>query len=381
MNTGEAMAQKKRKRNKNIVLRFGTAAFVLVILLGLFLLFRVSKIRVYGNERHSSEEISADLMQNTFLKNTLYLLWKFRDGEVPDNMAFLNSLHVQMKSPSHIDVHVTEKKPVAYLEKGGYVYIDQEGIVLEISDEPGTDVPIVTGVSVEEPLLYQKLPAQSSAQLRTILSLTQLLSEQGVAADEIRFGENMEITLYVGDIETELGQDEYLEEKTANLAKILPRLENQRGVLHMESFTGRNEQVPFTPEGAAGTDNSGDASDGENEDGQQEGDGEGADDSGDSGLTDTGENGGSDQDGLGGNDENGEGQDSGDDAGEDQESTTVYPMVFNSSGTLVYNVHVENGIVVDEYGNPVPGVTVNENGNVVDAYMNVFDPNTGELIQ
>ena len=56
-------------------------------------------------------------------------------------------------------------------------------------------------------------------------------------------------------------------------------------------------------------------------------------------------------------------------------------MVFDSSGTLVYNVHVENGTVVDENGNPVPGVTVNENGNVVDAYMNVFDSATGELIQ
>ena len=56
-------------------------------------------------------------------------------------------------------------------------------------------------------------------------------------------------------------------------------------------------------------------------------------------------------------------------------------MVFNSSGTLVYNVRISNGTVVDEYGNPVPGVTVNEDGNVVDAYMNVFDSATGELIQ
>ena len=56
-------------------------------------------------------------------------------------------------------------------------------------------------------------------------------------------------------------------------------------------------------------------------------------------------------------------------------------MVFNSSGTLVYNVHVSNGTVVDANGNPVPGCYVNENGHVVDAYMNEFDPSTGELIQ
>ena len=54
-------------------------------------------------------------------------------------------------------------------------------------------------------------------------------------------------------------------------------------------------------------------------------------------------------------------------------------MVFDSSGNLVYNVHVENGTVVDANGNPVSGCTVNENGDVVDDYMNVFDGKTGEL--
>lgn len=56
-------------------------------------------------------------------------------------------------------------------------------------------------------------------------------------------------------------------------------------------------------------------------------------------------------------------------------------MVFDSSGTLVYNVHVENGTVVDANGNPVSGCSVDSDGYVVDAYMNRFDPDTGELVQ
>ncbi len=355
------MAQNKRTRRKARIAKAVAAAGVCLLLLIFILLFRVRKIQVYGNEHHSSEEISSGLIDDVFMKNTAYMLWKYRDGKVPSGMPYLESLHVQMKSPSQLDVHVTEKKPVAYFDKGGYVYIDEEGTVLEITDQTYDGVPIVTGAAMEDPLLYQKLPAQSSAQLRTILSLTQLLAYQGVTADEIRFGENMEITIFSGKIEIQLGQDEYLEEKIANLAKILPRLDGQSGTLHLEGFTGRNEQVPFTPSEAApeGTDENGAAG----EDGEAgEGSGDGSGD---------GEDGQAAGDGEG----SGDGQDDG------NESGTVYPMVFNSSGTLVYNVRVENGTVVDEYGNPVPGVSVNEDGNVVDAYMNVFDSATGELIQ
>lgn len=332
----------------------------MLLFVAFILLFRVRKIKVYGNEYHSAEEISSGLTENSFMKNTVYMLWKFREGKIPDDMPYLESLHVQIKSPSQLDVHVTEKAPVAYLDKNGHVYIDQDGTVLEISDSEHAGIPIVTGVEVEEPLLYQKLPAASGAQLRTTLSLTQLLSYQGVSVDEIRFGENMEITVFSGSVEIQLGQDEYLEEKIANLAKILPRLDGQSGTLHLEGFTGRNEQVPFTPSGT----------------------GVGAEDEEDlSGAEGNPEDSGDDSGDAQGDQADADGQDGQADGDENENTGTVIPMVFNSSGTLVYNVHIENGAVVDEYGNPVPGVTINEDGNVVDAYMNVFDPATGENIQ
>ena len=63
------------------------------------------------------------------------------------------------------------------------------------------------------------------------------------------------------------------------------------------------------------------------------------------------------------------------------EPTGVTFMVFNSSGTLLNDARVVNGQVVDSYGNPIDGCYVNEDGNVVDAYMNVIDPMTGTLAQ
>ena len=54
-------------------------------------------------------------------------------------------------------------------------------------------------------------------------------------------------------------------------------------------------------------------------------------------------------------------------------------MVFDSSGTLRYDARVIAGQVLDAYGSPIDGCYVNENGYVVDAYMNVIDPMTGTL--
>ena len=347
-------------------------ALAVLIFAALLLLFQVREVKVYGNERHSQGEIAADLVDELMVKNTLYLLWRYKDGEVPDTMPYLNSISVQMKTPSAVDVQVSEKELVGYIDKGEYIYFDQNGLILEITDQIYDGIPVVTGVDTQEVTLYQKLPTNSSAQLRTILSLTQLLAYHQLEAEEIRFGENMEITMFLHDVEVKLGQDEYLEEKIANLRAILEKMDStDRGVLHLESFTGKNEAVTFTrsneaqesgtitgttSDGASDTDSSGDGS---------------AVDLGtvtDPGTAaDPGEPDGSSLDGQ-------------DAAQEDAWSQPGF-MVFNSSGTLVYNVRVINGVAVDEYGNAVPGCTVNEQGYVVDAYMNVIDPATGTLAE
>ena len=336
---------KRRKRKQRIVKLAVAAVFILAAVAAVFL-FQVRTIEVYGNSRHSSEEITGGLMNETLSKNTLYLLWKYKDGEVPDTLPFLNTLQVQMKTPSHVEVIVEEKELVGYIDKGQYVYFDKSGIVLQMTDEAFLDVPIITGVGTEEPVLYKKLPTESSAQLRTILSLTQLLTYHELEAQEIRFSENMEITVFIGNIEVMLGQDEYLEEKVANLKAILNSMSGtETGILHLESFTGSTMNVTFTPftetEAPEIT-----------EDTAVE-DAESSDDSADA-VKETVQESSSGGDPF---------------------------MAFDSSGTLRYDVRVVNGVAVDSYGVPVPGCTVNENGYVVDAYMNVIDPATGQPIQ
>lgn len=397
--TGDKMSRRNRRKRRMIRLAFllGLVAAVLAVVF----LFRVRKVTVYGNSRHTSDEIARGLTHNFLTENTLYLQWEYRKGTVPDTLPFLNSLEVRMKSPFEIQVTVTEKELAGYIDKGDKVYFDSEGVVLEITDKVYDDLPVVTGADVEEPVLYQKLPTSSSAQLRTILSLTQLLRYQELNAREIRFGENSDITVYVDGVEALLGQDEYLEEKVANLRAILAKMEGKSGTLHLESFTGKNDATTFsvsneteaqTESGTIGS-GDGDGTDGDGAGGV--GDGTGGNGDGTGGTGDgtggTGDGAGGTGDGTGdgtggdgaggtgdGTDGSGNATDGSDGSGSD--SSQVIAMVFDSTGTLVYNVHISNGTVVDSNGNPVSGCYVNENGYVVDAYMNVIDPATGNLM-
>lgn len=366
----------RRNKRKKRAARLIGLIFLVVLLAGFGLLFHVRTVKVYGNSRHTAEEITDGLMDGLLTKNTLYLQWKYRNGTVPDTMPYLTSLKVQMKSPFEVEVDVSEREPVAYINQGSNAYFDENGLVLAITDEVYDGIPVVTGADVDTPVLYQKLPVVSSAQLRTILSVTQLLKYQELEAKEIRFDESGDITVYIGKVEAMLGQDEYMEEKIANLRAILKKMDNTPGTLHLESFTGKNDTATFRPSDEPETET------------EQQTDTAGAGGTADSTADGTA---GSDAGGTGGDSTgtatdaigSADGENTGDAAADQStaDSSATISMVFDSSGTLVYNVHVENGTVVDANGNPVSGCTVDSDGYVVDAYMNRFSPETGELVQ
>ncbi len=347
------MEEKRRKTWILIPLLLVIAA-VLFVVFG----FHVNSVVVSGNSHFAASEIADDLISDTLSENSLYLIWRYRKGDPPDSMAYLDSLHVSLKSPGTVRIAVTEKPLAGFFDTGSYDYFDNSGVVLEITREKYEGIPLIKGISLGEVTLFQKVPTQSSAQLRTILSLLELLDYQELAADEIVFGEDSQITVVIGGIEAELGQDEYLEEKVANMNAVLKTMDGtERGTLHLENVTGKNEDITFSAskeaetepettdamESLAGVYSASDVTDSE-------------------GVSDE------------------EAAEEGEEEEEEEPASRTDLMVFNSYGELVTNVQVSDGMVIDSYGNQVPGCSINEDGNIVDAYMNEIDPATGDLL-
>lgn len=364
------MARKRRKQKITrirLILAFliGTA-LVLAVLIGVF---RIRSVEVIGWERHGAQEIKNSLIYDWKTENTLYFCWKYRTAVSDSAVPYLESIQAKMLSPGKVRLTVKERQLSGYVQYAGEnIYFDKDGIVLEVTQEVYEDIPCVSGITMEAPVLYQRLPVENAAQMGAMLKITGLLVKAEFIPDNISFDEDLNITLTVGGITVKLGQNSCLEEKVANLITICQELEGQTGTLNMESFTGK-EEIPFQP-------GEPDSSESEPEEDQESLSGEG----------DTREDGGNDQEG-----ETGEasGEETGREETVSQEDSTVSGevtgvagfMVFDSSGTLRYDARVMNGQVVDASGTPIDGCYVNENGNVVDAYWNEIDPYTGQLAQ
>jgi len=379
-----------------VILLAVLAAAALILVYG----FRIRTVAVEGNERYPAEEISSDLMSTSLLQNTLYFAWRYRSAVPSPDAPYLTSVRAKILSPTSVKISVTESTLIGRVQYDGQnVYFDEDGIVQMITDEVRPGIPLVTGVSLQKPTLYQKLSMDNASTLRTMLSVTQLLIQADFIPDSVTFDESGNMTLRFGSVAVRLGQDEYLEEKIANLVQIYPQISSESGTLNMEGFTGKNSSITFRRSSDATDESETEGDMSEILAGAGAGSGDAEEDSGEAAAEESPDDGSQpeaaaegagDQSGQNaaeggeaaddGSQPDGEAGDSGDQE-EDQQSVGSGVMAFDSSGTLHYDARIVNGQVVDASGNPIDGCTVDENGNIKDAFWNVIDPVTGQNVQ
>lgn len=222
----------------------GVLALAALILLGLF---QVREVTVIGNSRYNAQEIQDAVMQDGLCKNTLYLLWKYGDPErANQELPFLNGLEVTMISPYQVQLRVYEKPEVGYVQKSGsYIYFDEQGQVIEQSKKNHEGVPKVTGLTLDEVVLYETIPVKDETQRDSLITLARLLNKNGLIPDEIKFDKSEGIFLYFDQVRVKMGEPVALEEKTAALKSIVPQLDGQEGTVHMEGYSEETKTVTF----------------------------------------------------------------------------------------------------------------------------------------
>ena len=102
-----------------------------------FGLFRVQKIKISGNKQYKAKTIQEAILKDGLCKNSLYLIWKFKDQEkVTEDIPFLSGASARLITPFEVEITVHEKQQIGYLlNQGSYVYFDKDGMVVDISDQ------------------------------------------------------------------------------------------------------------------------------------------------------------------------------------------------------------------------------------------------------
>lgn len=216
--------------------------FTLILFLSFAGAFRITEVIVTGNEYYTKEEI-VDFVLGEDLQNSLYIYLRYRYQE-HQVIPFIDTFEVVLNSPHSISIRVYEKGIVGYVRYlGKNVYFDKDGIVVESSDEQMENIPMISGLSFNQLILYQPLNVQDNTIFNIILNITQILKKYDLHPDEIRFRGSSDLSLKMGDVQVALGTGEHMDEKIARIKQLEGDLAGKTGTLHMENYTDESTHI------------------------------------------------------------------------------------------------------------------------------------------
>lgn len=246
---GETEEKPKRRRRKKS--RFGYYLYAVVILLltitnitlAMLLLTYVQNIEISGTENSDQSEIAEWIQEDPLTVNSLYTILKFQRGnyELP---VYLKDIKVGLGAPWTLKVEVTEKEEIGcIIAEDGYVYFDEEGLVLRRGLEPLEGIPLIEGLQVKNVKQFEKLQVDNEKVFSYIVNITEEIEKQKLSPERIVW-EDDSMNLYFGEVCVQLGKTDF-EEKLMELPPILEKLEGKKGVLRMEYYSETNDSISF----------------------------------------------------------------------------------------------------------------------------------------
>ncbi len=238
---------RKKKRHPKKKKHLLPALFVLLLLAGataFFVYFQVETIEVMENERYTKEEIQQMALRGPLAFNSV-LAPLLYSGSVKD-IPFVEGFDVRQVNRNTIAISIREKQPVGCIPfLDCYMYFDRTGSLIESSTTRDTKIPYFDGLSIDQVALGAPVQMQEESLLNTAVSLARIFEKNELIPDHILFDDMSRITLEYGNIQVQLGEDTFLEDKMARLIAILPKIRGQKGLLHMESVTADIKTITF----------------------------------------------------------------------------------------------------------------------------------------
>lgn len=223
------------------------AVVVLAAAVFFFTFFQVKTVEVIGNDHYTEDELKEKILKGSMTSNAI-LAPLFYSKNAAEELPYIESFNVRRSGRNKLIISVKEKSVVGcipYLDS--YVYFDSNGYFVEGSKTRDTKVAFFDGIQPKKVVMEEKLPIKETV-LNTAVALSTIFAKNDMVPDHIMFDDSYEISLLYGDITVQLGKDEYLEDKMTRAIVILPQLEGQKGILHMENISRNSKTVTFEAE-------------------------------------------------------------------------------------------------------------------------------------
>ncbi len=217
----------KIKMSRNLIFLFSILTLLLIFIH--LPMFNVKSVQVIGNVNTKVEDIENIVL----FDDTMNIFWVNTNKmeAAVKALPYVKTVKVKKSVPDEIVVEIVEREPIAYLlyNKNSYIYIDDEGYVLEVASKPLEDKPFVVGVkygnfNLNEPLVFERnYVIQMIATLNMNIEKYKLQNYQ-ITIDLL---EDFNVKLVINDITVGLGEFENIDKKMRYLKSILTKLDEE----------------------------------------------------------------------------------------------------------------------------------------------------------
>ena len=228
----------KTIRFKFKLIIFLVCAILVIVLIMFSPLFNFEYVTVSGNFQIETDEIleraGLDDYTNFFLFNT-----SRARRNILENL-YIEQVVINRTFPDTVEIIVQERFLSGFIEhlEGMFLYIDENGRVLDVRSYRAEDLPIITGLRFTRFQLGQTLEVDNPDAFSTVVTYSRLLNRHGlvdiVTQLDVSNHNNARLRLY--DIEVYLGDTVNAHHKILTLREIVtvwPMIQEIRGILDL----------------------------------------------------------------------------------------------------------------------------------------------------
>lgn len=195
----------KKLKRKNFRLKILKYTSLVILIIGVIVfamlspIFNITNITVTGNNKLTVDEvISLSRIENN---ENIFRISKSNVIRNIKQNAYVNKVEIHKNYPNSIQIIIEERVPNFLLQFGnGYVYINNQGYMLEISSEK-LELPIITGFSTPQENLVagNRLIQEDLEKLETVIRIISSAQSNGIAnlITSIDISDSNNYTLYL----------------------------------------------------------------------------------------------------------------------------------------------------------------------------------------
>ena len=230
---------KKKKRIKRM-LKF--TALLMIIIAGIIFalvspIFNIQEIEVSDNEQINTETIIS-LSQLNLGQN----IFKFNKNKVNKNIktnAYIESVEIKRKLPNKVQIQIEERKKEYNVEfLNGYAYINNQGYILQISEERQA-LPTIQGISTPDEQIVEgnRLNDDDLEKLETVIQIMNICKnydlDTKISSIDITNKSNYIINMDEEKKTIQLGNDSNLRNKILYVPAILTENKEKEGTIYL----------------------------------------------------------------------------------------------------------------------------------------------------